>query len=176
MNIEDKIKLNGIKRILVVDDTSENLETAKKYFSSLEIEVDYASSAREAKEKISESFNSGKKYSLVITDLEMEEKNSGIEVGKCAYNHLIIPFIATGRNYDVSDDPAHGPNTHVLPLNLTIRGRKNREEIWEKMFEGSLDYLKKEGKALLNSLKKREKFIGTPLGKELSNLAMKVYS
>jgi CheY-like chemotaxis protein len=143
MNIENKLKLNNVSRVLVVDDALENIVAAKRYFDKLGIEVDYAFSAEEAKQRIQESFISKEKYSLVITDLEMEEKNSGIEVGKCAYNHLIIPLIATGRNYDALDNAAHGPSTTVLPFDLTIKGRKNREEIWEKIFEGALDYLQR---------------------------------
>jgi len=57
-------------KVLVVDDRKENIEAAKIAFSDLNLNVVYASSAKEAMGIIEEKAF----FDLVISDLEMRER------------------------------------------------------------------------------------------------------
>ncbi|MBN2458898.1 response regulator [Candidatus Woesearchaeota archaeon] len=146
MTLEEKLAKSEIRNILVVDDTQANLDAAKQYFARLEplgIKAEYAASAQEAQQKIQESFESKDKYGLVITDLCMESPKAGLEVVREGFEHLIYTVIATGMNYDAPgvEPDHHGPFTRIMPLNETLRGRKDDPEIWRQVLEKTMDYI-----------------------------------
>jgi len=72
MTIEEKIKQLGIKRILIADDTKENLDAAKEYFDNkvakYGVSFTYVLSEESAKKEIKEAFDSGEKFDLVVWD------------------------------------------------------------------------------------------------------------
>ncbi|MBU1199012.1 MAG: response regulator [Nanoarchaeota archaeon] len=167
MTLDEKLKKIDIERILVVDDASENIEAAKQYFASLEkegIQVDYAQSAQEAKQKIQEAFGENQRYKLILSDLEMEDKKSGLEVVREGFKHFGFGIIVTGRNYHVPDDHHHGPMTHLEPDIGFVNGRKSKPEVWAQVAQKAIDYLSEgEGKNTFASLKKVGKFIPAPV-------------
>jgi|APSaa5957512576_1039674.scaffolds.fasta_scaffold71414_2 CheY-like chemotaxis protein len=174
MGLEIKLTDFVIERILVVDDTSENLDAAREYFSQLEVEVDYASSEKEAKEMIEASILDRKKYNLVISDLEMECKDSGKKVLELAYTNQIMGYIATGLNYGALDDAIHGPQTTILPLKEKIPGRKSSSFVWQLALDKILSDLGQGSKEILKSLARYEKFVGKP-SPETGKMALKTF-
>lgn len=177
MTLEEKIKKAEIERILIVDDTSENLKAAEQYFTSLEdygIKTDYASSAKEAKEMIQKAYNGQEKYSLIISDLQMEEKRSGLEAIREGFKHEAFGFITTGINYDRDESHGHGPTTQVEPHLGSINGRKDKPSVWEIAFEKIINYLTGEGKEITEAIKRHRKFAGKP-SEGIADLMMTQY-
>lgn len=171
MNIKEKIKEHGIKRILIVDDTQENLEGAKTYFENIEdICVDYSKSSKEAIQKIRDNTN---KYDLIITDMEMETKESGYEVLREGILNYAFGIIATGLNYDSSTNNRHGPSTTLIPFKKIVRGKKTQPEVWQKSLEHAINYLDKfKLKEFLEENKTNKQKI--PLG--FADIIMSLYS
>jgi len=170
MSLEQKLKENEIKNILIVDDMPANIEGAKKYFKqvkNLGVKVDYASSAKEAKEKIKSAYEAKEKYSLVLSDLSMEEPKSGLEVASEAFRHYARPFIVTGFNYGGSESHGHGPSTSLYPISESggsFRGKKENPAIWESVFESSLNYLQEPHSKMLGAaIKRYEHVFGRPM-------------
>ncbi|MBN2052978.1 hypothetical protein JW756_05720 [Candidatus Woesearchaeota archaeon] len=164
MGIEEKLKQAQIKRLLVVDDTNANIDAAKKFFSTIEpygVKIDYATNVNDAKALIRESIRApagvDNRYSLILSDLSMEEPESGFEVIKEGIRHFTYGFIVTGRN---RIDQSHGPKTIIKPKCYGIRtsineilGTKDDVAVWEKVFSYIMDYITiNEGKNLFRAL------------------------
>ncbi|MCF7872012.1 response regulator [Candidatus Woesearchaeota archaeon] len=161
MTIEQKLTDKDIKKILVVDDREENTQAAKEYFQTIPIKTDYASSAQEAITKMKENYKAETKYDLIITDLEMETKNAGLDVVKEALNQTIYVTIATGMNYDQPEEHGHGPSTTIMPTKESIKGKKNNPEVWEQAMKITLDYIASpEIQRSYNSAKRYKKYTG----------------
>jgi len=159
MELEKGLKKYEIKEILIVDDTTQNLDAAKKYFSNIKVEMDYASSAQEAIKKIK---NSEKGYNLIMTDLEMETPKAGLEVVKLALEKSGYVTIVTGKNYDKPEtDPHHGPNTNIIPIGSSIKGKKELPEIWGNCLEESLRYIESV-QGIYDAEKRHIKYVGKP--------------
>lgn len=141
MSIEQKLSEFEIENILVVDDALDNIIAAKKYFESLPINTDYASSALDAKNNIKQSVLNKSKYDLVITDLEMETPDAGLEVVRESLAITAYVTIATGKNYHMSESHAHGPNTTVLPINESVKGKKDDARVWEEVLRYSMEHV-----------------------------------
>ena len=139
MNIKQKIKEHGLERILVVDDTIENLQGAREYFENMdEVLVDYASSQAEAIKMLQ---NQGNKYDLLLTDLEMETKESGYEVIREGIINNVFGIIATGFNYNPRPNDRHGPRTTFIPSKDFVQGKKTKPMVWEKALEHAIKYM-----------------------------------
>jgi CheY-like chemotaxis protein len=179
MDLEQKLKEVEIKKILIVDDTAANIEAAKEYFKQVEklgVKVEYASSAKEAKERIQAAYWAKDKYSIVISDLSMEEPKSGLEVAREAFKHLGFGFIATGLNYDRSEHDHHGPSTRLMPMESQyIAGKKDKPEVWQQAFEKAIDYLTEgSGRATFAAMRRYDKYIGAP-SDEVARMTMMVF-
>ncbi|MBU1198982.1 MAG: response regulator [Nanoarchaeota archaeon] len=177
MSLEEKMVESGIKKILIADDTSSNLEAAKEYFSSLEkygIKTDYASSAKQAKEKIQAAYKSKEKYSVVISDMVMEDPHSGLQVVREGFKHQTFSFIATGRNYHKSDREAHGPYTQLEPMLGTISGKKEKPEVWKEIFGKTLEHITGKAKPTIAALERYHKYAGKP-SDEIADMLMDLY-
>lgn len=161
MGIEKRLRELEIKRVLIADDLVENLRAAKEYVSGLGIKAGFAGSGKEAKEMIEKAYESGEKYDLVLSDLEMEEEESGLEVLEEGYRSLAIGFIVTGRNYDRTDH--HGPYTRIEPGLGSVMGKKEKPEVWEAILGKVTEYLAGEGRPLLASLRRYDEYVGRPL-------------
>ena len=162
MNIKNKMQEHGLERILVVDDTEENLQGAREYFNKIENTiVDYASSEKEAKTMLENQEN---KYNLILTDLEMETKESGYEVIREGIINNVFGVIATGFNYTPHENDKHGPRTTFVPSKNFVQGKKTEPRVWEKALEHAISYLDTYGlkKALdenrANNKKAEEKY------------------
>jgi len=158
MTIEQKLEELRIKRVLVVDDTATNIEAAKAEFAKYSGAVifDYASSAADAKKKMA-----SQKYDLVMTDLEMESKDSGLEIVCEALKTTAYVTVVTGANYDRSASDAHGPNTTVLPADKSMKGKKDKPEIWAFALEESLGWIESGAtQTIYRSARRYEKFMG----------------
>ena len=147
MSIDEKIKELGFKKILIADDTKENLDAAKKYFENEVVKYGvsfiYCSSGEAARNEIKKEFDTGKKVDFVMTDLQMETKNAGCDVLIEAYKYGAEGVVITGRNYQNPDDHGHGPITYIKSIypdfeNLNAKGRKSKYEVWKQCFEKSL--------------------------------------
>lgn len=156
MEIKERLKILKINKMLVVDDTQVNIDAAREYFDSLKISIDYSISQKEACEKLKEGYESNKIFDLTLTDMEMEEKKSGLVVVKAALNHGTFPFIVTGANYEKSDNDPHGPNTYIIPVNdkSSINGRKSKSDVWESVLELCIDSLLGENQYIYRSFKR----------------------
>lgn len=77
------------RRILLVDDEVAILLTLKAVLEISGFEVETATSARDARQKIRSST-----YHMVITDMRMESESSGIEVVRAAKKAAYNPAIA----------------------------------------------------------------------------------
>ena len=143
MDIKQKMKELGLERIMVVDDTAENLQGAREYFKNMEsVLVDYASSQRDAVKMLQNQKN---KYDLLLTDLEMETKDSGYEVIHEGIINNVFGVIATGFNYNPEGHDRHGPTTTFMPLKDSIKGKKTEPWVWEKALKHAIIYMNKFG-------------------------------
>ncbi|MBN2459944.1 hypothetical protein JXB28_06690 [Candidatus Woesearchaeota archaeon] len=154
MSLEEKINELEIRRILVVDDKPENIAAAKQYFGALEqygVKVEYAQSAKQAEEMIKSAFQAKDKYSIVLSDLEMESPKCGLDVIRQAIEYLAQGFIVSG--FDGSST-GHGMYTKIYPKKVLpsyIEGTKQKAWVWEKAFEAVIKHIATEGKALFDS-------------------------
>ncbi len=152
--IEDKIEqlMNEleIKSVLIADDSSENLLAAKtdlQYLEQKGISIDYVSSEKEAIKRINE-----KEYNLVITDKQMEEKDSGIRVALEAEARL-VDYVAIATSF------VHGGyKTELISLELdpfpkTVDFSKDKEGGWKKILERLLTAYKKNKETGHSSIK-----------------------
>jgi len=136
----------GITKILVADDRAENIAAAKEYLGKhcpKEITIEYASSAAEAMHKIKAAFAEGDRFKLVVSDLEMEEPESGHKVVRCAIEHLALGFIATGRVATAEQEAdGHGSQVSVVPSESgAIKGTKDKPETWGKIFSAAYAHI-----------------------------------
>jgi len=163
MSIEERIKDLRLKKVLIADDKPENIEAAKIFFENkvakYDVEITYVYSAKDAREKIKESFDSENKYGLVISDLDMEKKASGAEVFYDSWIQGIPCLIATGRGTQISEAKrialsinGHGSKTSVysIPILLgeyLLRPKTQSPHLkyevgaWADIFNKSLDYM-----------------------------------
>ena len=163
MKLEQKVKQLGINRVLVADDRTENLIMAVKYFETLKsigIEADFAGSEKQAIEKLEENARKNSYYDLVLSDMQMEDKKSGLNVARCGFKNLAFSFIVTtgcGHN---------GRTTEIEPRVGTISGAKSEDGVWEQVLEKSLESLTGEGAENLaevyKSFRRYKEFIGKP--------------
>lgn len=177
MGIETKLGELEIKRILVVDDKEEHVQTALSYFKQLAqygIKAEGATSAEQAKEKIKQEYEKGQKYDLILSDLEMEQPKSGLEVVKEGLKHFADSFIVTGRNYDAPSH-GHGPNTTIMPADKSIEGRKDQEQVWDALLHKAVEYMEGPGKSIRLALKKYGKYVGIPFEGPTLDVMVKRY-
>ena len=107
------------RRILVVDDDPDIVETVEFFFSSSDYQVFMAKNGKEALEQVET-----KKPDLVLLDMMMPEMD-GLEAcrrlkGNPKTNHLpIIMLTAQGKKQDVVNALKAGANDYVIkPFNL----------------------------------------------------------
>ena len=177
MSLEEKLVEAGIKKILVVDDTKANLAAAKEYFSSFEkygIKTDYANSAKQAKKNIQDAYKGKERYSVIISDMVMEEPHSGLEVVREGFKHQTHGYIATGKDYDRPDDASHGPYTEVEPMLGAVEGKKEKPEVWQGVLEKVLESITGEAKETIAAMGRYHKFHGKPSDK-IADMMMLVY-
>ena len=158
----------GIKRVLIVDDSDENLSAAAQYFSNVlgcEIRVDYSQNGEDAKGLIQSAFEQKNNIGLVITDLEMETDLAGLEVMSQAYRFGSEAMLLTGRQGDGTHH-GHGPSTSLCSIysikrNLTRNGLKSETGVWDWAFNESLKQLTGTN-SLRESLHRYEQYVGFP--------------
>lgn len=170
MSIDEKLDDLKISKILLVDDTPENISAAKKYFANQGVDVHYESSAQSAIDQLRTD-----SYDFILTDLEMETETSGYDVIAEGLRQYTNGVIVTGRNYDRSDGAAHGPDTQILPIKQSVKVRKNDSRVWEQLFEKSLEYMTdNDQRRLQDSMNRLEKF-GVGMDEILISLKLSTY-
>jgi DNA-binding response OmpR family regulator len=103
------------RRILLVDDDLAILLALKAILEIHSFEVETATSAREAKSKIRTSV-----YNMVISDLRMEEDESGLEVLRAAKKAPYQPAVALLTAFPEAGDDWHEAGADqmlVKPMN-----------------------------------------------------------
>jgi len=152
-------------RLLVVDDSKENIQLARESFESLiPGQVDYALNVSDAEKLLEKSYEEKKRYSLVLSDLDMNGNPiAGFEVVRKSYFYNIYSLIVTSANYDADSNAAHGPNTYFQPRYIPgVRGRKSEPGVWEKLFDNAIkEMLSVRGKKHLNNLELCQKRAGS---------------
>jgi CheY-like chemotaxis protein len=134
VNYLSNFDLYGIMKLLIVDDKKENIKAAVQFFEKIGgLHVDYAYSASEAIKIIKKKYPSDR-YDIVITDLEMEEQHSGMNVAREALAHQTFCVIATGKSAT-----GHGDNITVKPGNNPFPGLKSDVSVWEKIYASALE-------------------------------------
>jgi DNA-binding NtrC family response regulator len=81
--------LSAKRSILIVDDEENVLQTLRMVFESEGYDVSTASSCQEALKVLS----NGKNFDAVITDLNMEQEDVGLEVARAAVRHKPKPAV-----------------------------------------------------------------------------------
>ncbi len=174
--IIDILKQSNWLRILVADDTEENIVAAKKCFEEInfngDLSVVFVSNGSEAIEILKRE-----ETDLVITDLTMEKEKTGLDVIRRALEHKAFGYIATGQNYDHSDNDAHGPNTTVIPTGKSIKGRKNKPEVWKEILNIIIkdSTENQETAQRIKSTKRYWKNVGKGLSSTALELTMQLY-
>jgi len=159
-------------KILIVDDKLENINAAKVAVAKIGLSnATYASSAKEAMEMIVTTYEINKAFfNLVISDLEMEEKESGMRVMIKSSEYLALTFIVTER-----DGEGHGMNTRIEPIRGSIRGKKNNPTVWQEIFQIIEKACTEEPyKQILESLQGYQKFVTRP-SSEIGKLVLTDY-
>jgi DNA-binding NarL/FixJ family response regulator len=123
----EKYKELGIQRILIADDTPANLEAARAVASAIpEISFAFAASAAEALKTLQEKPDD---IGLVLTDLQMETPNAGVEVFERAMGFGIPAAVVTSFDH-------HGPWVRVASPAMNqeaLAGEKNNPEVWSAL-------------------------------------------
>jgi len=147
----NKLLKLGISNILVADDRSENILAARKYFEQLGgISTTYFNNGKDAVEEIKRNYSS---IALVLTDLEMETPNAGVEVALTGFEYLVPSYIITGG-------PQHrgnNPTIRVIPEGIGFEGTKESPETWKSCLESIINP-SFGGSTILNSVLRARKF------------------
>lgn len=155
-----------VQKMLIVDDNVNNRHAANaflwQYLSNghEEVKVDFASSADQARIALSVTPTSNiAPYDIVLTDLEMEKSGSGYEVAEMAFRHGAMPFIVTGRDYNMQSVGSrsllnHGPKTYMLPSCHVIAGKKDNPEVWREIYENAVMQLNGRNRLLFHALRR----------------------
>ncbi len=143
-NIEQK--LNKPLKIIVVDDTYANISAAEQAANNLDIKdkAVFFNNEKSVIEYLSNFsiLNKDSPYSFVITDLEMEDKFSGLYVVEKNAELCCYSVIATGKNLNRSLNAQHGPYVSLIPLNIPhVNGLKNNSETWKRIYSNVLSHL-----------------------------------
>jgi hypothetical protein len=125
--MKDKLLQLGIAEILVADDRQENIDAARRYFETLEgIKTGFFRTGREAIAEIKRNYS---QLGLVLTDLEMETPQAGVEVALTGYGYLVPSYIITGG-------PQHrgsATTIKIIPSGLwRIEGTKENPDTWRR--------------------------------------------
>ena len=177
MNLEERMKKVGIEKVLVVDDREENIRAAKEYFDEhFEGEVDYTHNAAEAIKEIQEQYQQ-KKYDLVLSDMQMEEKNSGEKVVFEASKHKAYSIILTAKDAFSHGGKSYDESTNIIGpcLEYHVSTKKSDPKTWPAVTEKVLQHIEGEGKATLEAIKRHEKYVGKP-SQEVAKVLMLSYS
>ena len=177
MNLEERLKKAGIEKILVVDDSEENISAAKTYFDEhLKGMVSYAHSEAEAIQEIQEQYQE-KKYDLVLSDMQMEEKSSGKKVVFEASKHKAYSIILTAKDAFSHGGKSYDESTTIIGpcIEDHVRTKKSDTRTWPIVTEKVLRHLESKGKATHDAIKRHEKYVGKP-SQEIAELMMMSYS
>ena len=175
---------NEKQKILVVDDTLDNINAAKEYFSTTGLHVDYATSERSARELIRSEYLAGNGFDIVITDLEMEDKISGCHVLRDAYNYGADAIIATGRRYDstLEEGNNHGAATGFHSINSKkvggfggIFARKSNPTVWGAIYDAALQVREKDENGLRKKLDENARFNEEGIGGIIGLVELLIY-
>ncbi len=137
-----------LEKILVADDREENRKAAKEVFAN----ADIVGSEAEAIQRINEN-----EYDLVITDMQMEDKYSGLRVVKTALENGAIPYVLSHAG------PSHqGVSVSMRPYGEDICNAKGKEnpETWKEAksrIESAEGVHKNYQEALLRAKSRRDK-------------------
>jgi len=159
MTIEDKLCNIGIKKILIVDDNY--TQAAKEYFKNYsKINIDYATSGSDSIAMIQRAYTI-QKYDLILSDMEMEKRDSGIEVSLEAFKHHGFCLIVTGREVT---GHGHGPATRIIGpgYDKTVSGAKALSDTWSNIAGEVTTYLSTDGKLFFDSIQRYHKYVGKP--------------
>jgi len=177
MTLEEQLKKAGIEKILVVDDRQENISAAKEYFDEhFKKEVDYAHSESEALERIRKEYQD-QKYDLVLSDMQMEKKDSGKTVIFEALKHKAYSLIITAKDAYSHGGISHDESTTIISPHIEYRvtTKKSDPRTWAAITEKFLEHIERDGKSIFGALKRQEKYVSAP-SEYIAKLMMLSYS
>ncbi|MCA9460254.1 MAG: hypothetical protein KC550_06925, partial [Nanoarchaeota archaeon] len=91
LNLQEKLGKLNFNRIAIADDLLENLVAAKEFTSNLnEIQFEFYDNGQDL---ISQILGNYKNLDLILTDRNMETKDSGLDVIETAWNYLVPAYI-----------------------------------------------------------------------------------
>ena len=128
-------QLQNIKfdRIVIVDDTPADIDAAKKAAENLPgIKFIFCQSAAEVLSLILEDADS---IDLIITDLDMEESQSGLEVVETGFNNNIFVVVASGgfQHRDMSQVRL------ASGIESQVEGDKSESDTWVSIFNAIVE-------------------------------------
>jgi len=150
-----RLKELGISKILVADDRQENIQAARQYFETLKgISTCYFNNGKDAIKEIIEKYAS---IGLVLTDLEMETPEAGVDVALTGMDYIIPSYILTGG-------PQHrgSPTVRVIPGLYGFEGTKAEPETWKQCLESLVDPSSKAHALFASILRLRRTGTSTP--------------
>ena len=146
-----------MKKILVVDDNENNLKNAVDSMEELGYEVVSASSAKEAVQLI-KKISKQEDIFLILSDMDMEAEESGMEVVSASSDFCIPCILVTGGlDHGRQSIKFMGPlfyptfpdkgNERVTPIGGIISEEKTKE-VWKKAVESFLLFWNRIGENL----------------------------
>ncbi|MFA6476107.1 MAG: hypothetical protein WCV68_01680 [Candidatus Paceibacterota bacterium] len=128
MDLQNGLTGLGINRILVADDTAENLDAARSLAELLPgIVFEFFTSGASVIEEIQRDPGS---VGLVITDRQMETENAGIDVAAFGWG-MMVPVIVASGGYQ----HAGSTQVRIAPVGAAIDGSKNSPAVWEEILK-----------------------------------------
>lgn len=160
-------------KFLIVDNKAANISAAQIAIASLgSHDVIYATGAKEAIGIIERTYEKDAIFfDIVITDLEMEERESGLNVFAKSAEYLAFPLIATGR---AKGGQNHGPSVRIEPIGEVVYGEKSEPYVWQQILQKiESSFAVPQGKVTWESLKNYKYFVGKP-SKDIAELFLTV--
>lgn len=162
-----------IMKFLIVDDEAENISAIQIAIALLgSHDVIYATGAKEAIGIIEHTYKKDTIFfDIVITDLEMEERESGLNVFAKSAEYLAFPFIVTGRTKGGQN---HGPSVRIEPIGEVISGKKSEPHVWQHILQKIESFFATPpNDATWESLKNYRDFVAKP-SKDIAELFLTV--
>ena len=132
--MKDLLKKLNIKRIIIADDMSDNLDAAKQFADNLPyVNFEFYERGDLIIAQIPDRY---KEIDLILTDRQMESNDAGLDVAEAAWEYLIPTFVCTG-GYQHQNLPV----VKVEPSRLSLPDGMDKDDpaLWEKTLEGILN-------------------------------------
>ncbi|MCA9497487.1 MAG: hypothetical protein KC589_11190 [Nanoarchaeota archaeon] len=147
LNLQEKLGKLNFNRIAIADDLLENLVAAKEFTSNLnEIQFEFYDNGQDL---ISQILGNYKNLDLILTDRNMETKDSGLDVIETAWNYLVPAYIVSGGYSHANKEKVMiTPDSFGISDGLT----KDKAFFWEYTIDKLCDLALNNNRSLISTL------------------------